>query len=134
LNERCRSQTETKLSENRNCKQPQNGVMSHDGKKLAFTADNGVWVVPLQSTGNNIAGEPVRIVDIQGRQLLQRSAGRQMAMDRIILGTTKRITSIYLYKRREQRKVRLRHAKQEISLRLSCHRMGETGVLGLEPV
>ena len=46
---------------------PENGVMSHDGKKLAFTADNGVWIVPLQSNlGNNIAGEPVRIADVPG--------------------------------------------------------------------
>jgi Tol biopolymer transport system component len=46
---------------------PQNGVMSHDGKKLAFTADHGVWVVPLQSNlGNDIAGEPVRIADVPG--------------------------------------------------------------------
>ena len=46
---------------------PQNGVMSHDGKKLAFTADDGVWVVPLQSNlGNDIAGEPVRIADVPG--------------------------------------------------------------------
>ena len=41
--------------------------MSPDGKKLAFTADNGVWVVPLQSNlGNDIAGEPIRIADVQG--------------------------------------------------------------------
>ncbi len=46
---------------------PQNGVMSHDGKKLAFTADNGLWVVPLQSNlGNDIAGEPARIADVPG--------------------------------------------------------------------
>ncbi len=46
---------------------PQNGVMSHDGKKLAFIADDGVWVVPLQSNlGNSIAGEPVRIAEVPG--------------------------------------------------------------------
>jgi len=45
--------------------EPQNGVMSHDGKKLAFTSDNGVWLVPLQSNlGNNIAGEPVKIASV----------------------------------------------------------------------
>ncbi len=47
--------------------EPQNGVMSADGKKLAFTSDNGVWLVPLQSNlGNNIGGEPVRIADVLG--------------------------------------------------------------------
>ena len=46
---------------------PLNGIMSPDGKKLAFTSDNGIWIVPLQSNlSNNIAGEPVRIADVRG--------------------------------------------------------------------
>lgn len=46
---------------------PANGVMSPDGKKLAFTSDNGLWVVPIQgNVGTNIAGEPVRIAEVPG--------------------------------------------------------------------
>jgi Tol biopolymer transport system component len=47
--------------------EPQNGVLSPDGTRLAFTSDDAVWVVPLQgNVGANIAGEPVRIADIPG--------------------------------------------------------------------
>lgn len=47
--------------------EPQNGVLSPDGKKLAFTSDEALWVVPLQgNVGADIAGEPVRIADIPG--------------------------------------------------------------------
>jgi Tol biopolymer transport system component len=47
--------------------EPQNGIVSPDGKTLAFTADNGVWLVPLQSNlGKDIAGEPVRIAEVPG--------------------------------------------------------------------
>lgn len=46
---------------------PQNGVMSPDGKKLAFTSEDGVWVVPLQgNVGTDIAGEPVLIAVVPG--------------------------------------------------------------------
>jgi Tol biopolymer transport system component len=44
---------------------PQGGVLSPGGDKLAFIADSGLWVVPLRGTvGANIAGEPVRLVDV----------------------------------------------------------------------
>ena len=46
---------------------PQNGVLSPDGKKLAFTSEEGVWVVPLQgNVGADIAGEPVRLASVPG--------------------------------------------------------------------
>ena len=46
---------------------PGNGVLSPDGKKLAFTSDSSIWVVPLQgNAGANIAGEPVRIAVVPG--------------------------------------------------------------------
>lgn len=46
---------------------PANGVMSPDGRKLAFTSDNGLWLVPIQgNVGTNIAGEPVRIAKVPG--------------------------------------------------------------------
>lgn len=46
---------------------PDNGVLSPDGKMLALTSDNSVWMVPLQgNVGDNIAGEPVRIAEIPG--------------------------------------------------------------------
>ena len=45
----------------------QNGVLSPDGKKLAFTSENGVWVVPLQGNIDPyIAGEPVCVATIPG--------------------------------------------------------------------
>jgi Tol biopolymer transport system component len=44
---------------------PQNGVLSPDGKKLAFMSEGGVWVIPLQGKVNpDIAGEPVRIATL----------------------------------------------------------------------
>jgi Tol biopolymer transport system component len=47
--------------------EPSNGVLSSDGKKLAFTSENGLWVVPLQgNVDTDIAGEPVRITEIPG--------------------------------------------------------------------
>ena len=46
---------------------PQNGALSPDGKHLAFTSNNSVWLVPLHSNvGENIAGEPVRLTEVQG--------------------------------------------------------------------
>jgi Tol biopolymer transport system component len=46
---------------------PQNGVLSPDGKKLAFTSENAVWVVPLQGNIDpDIAGEPICIANIPG--------------------------------------------------------------------
>lgn len=46
---------------------PRNGVVSPDGKNLAFTSDDGVWMVPLQGkVSSDIAGEPVRIADVPG--------------------------------------------------------------------
>jgi Tol biopolymer transport system component len=109
---------------------PQNGVLSHDGKKLAFTADNGVWVVPLQSNlGNNIAGEPGRIVDIQGASnffnVLAWSADGQW-----IAVNTGYNEADYVYiistKGGEQRKVRLPAREAgNLSFRLSLSPDGE---------
>ena len=46
---------------------PGNGVLSPDGKKLAFTSEDGVWVVPLHgNVSDNIAGEPVRLANVPG--------------------------------------------------------------------
>ena len=46
---------------------PQNGVLSPDGKKLAFISDGAVWVVPLHGkVDSDIAGEPVRLTDVEG--------------------------------------------------------------------
>ena len=46
---------------------PQNGVLSPDGKKLAFTSEECVWVVPLHgNVSTDIAGEPVRLASVSG--------------------------------------------------------------------
>ncbi len=43
---------------------PQNGVLSPDGHKLAFTSEGSVWVVPIQgNVGPDIAGEPIRLTE-----------------------------------------------------------------------
>ena len=44
---------------------PQNGVLSPNGRELAFTSDGAVWVVPLHGDVDpDIAGEPVRIAEV----------------------------------------------------------------------
>jgi len=46
---------------------PQNGVLSPDGSKLAFTSGGSVWVVPLEgNVGPDIAGEPTRLTEPMG--------------------------------------------------------------------
>lgn len=46
---------------------PQNGVLSPDGSRLAFSSDGGVWVVPLHGkVDSTVAGEPVRIAEVPG--------------------------------------------------------------------
>ena len=46
---------------------PQNGVLSPDGSKLAFTSAGSVWVTPSQgNVGPNIAGEPIRLTEPMG--------------------------------------------------------------------
>ena len=46
---------------------PGNGVLSHDGKKLAFTSEDGLWMVPLHgNVSDDIAGEPVRLASVPG--------------------------------------------------------------------
>jgi len=41
---------------------PGNGVLSPDGKKLAYIADSALWSVPVQGkTKSSIAGEPTRL-------------------------------------------------------------------------
>jgi Tol biopolymer transport system component len=46
---------------------PQNGVLSPDGRELAFVSEGGVWVVPLQGNVDpDIAGEPVLIAEVEG--------------------------------------------------------------------
>ena len=46
---------------------PQNGVLSPDGKKLAFFSDGAVWILPLHGKVNaDIAGEPTRLAEIPG--------------------------------------------------------------------
>jgi Tol biopolymer transport system component len=43
---------------------PDNGVLSPDGSKLAFVSDGSVWVVPVQgNVAPDMAGEPVRITE-----------------------------------------------------------------------
>jgi Tol biopolymer transport system component len=46
---------------------PQNGVLSPDGRQLGFVSEGGVWVVPLEGNVDpDIAGEPVRIAEVPG--------------------------------------------------------------------
>lgn len=46
---------------------PQNGVLSPDGKRLAFISEGAVWVVPLHGKVDpDIAGEPVRLAEVPG--------------------------------------------------------------------
>ena len=46
---------------------PQNGVLSPDGKMLAFMSEDVVWTVPLQGkAGPDIAGEPIPVFKKQG--------------------------------------------------------------------
>ncbi len=46
---------------------PQNGVLSPDGNRLAFVSEGAVWVVPLHGKVDpDIAGEPVRLADLEG--------------------------------------------------------------------
>ncbi|UCG85076.1 MAG: PD40 domain-containing protein, partial [Gemmatimonadota bacterium] len=43
---------------------PDNGVLSPDGSRLAFTSDGSLWVVPLQGNVEpDMAGEPVRLTE-----------------------------------------------------------------------
>jgi len=43
---------------------PDNGVLSPDGSRLAFTSDGALWVVPLQGNVDpDMAGEPVRLTE-----------------------------------------------------------------------
>ncbi|MGD8698219.1 MAG: tetratricopeptide repeat protein [Gemmatimonadales bacterium] len=47
--------------------EPQNGVLSPDGKRLAFISEGAVWVVPLHGRVDpDIAGEPVRLAEVPG--------------------------------------------------------------------
>jgi Tol biopolymer transport system component len=46
---------------------PQNGVLSPDGSRLAFVSDGGVWVMPIHgNVSPDIAGAPVRIAGVEG--------------------------------------------------------------------
>ncbi len=46
---------------------PQNGVLSPDGSKLAFFSDAAVWIIPLHGKVNpDISGEPVLLAKIPG--------------------------------------------------------------------
>ncbi|MGD2120430.1 MAG: tetratricopeptide repeat protein [Gemmatimonadota bacterium] len=46
---------------------PQNGVLSPDGRRLAFISEGAVWVVPLHGQVDpDIAGEPVRLAEVPG--------------------------------------------------------------------
>jgi Tol biopolymer transport system component len=58
---------EPRLRKIRIASKPQNGVLSPDGKRLAFVSEGAVWVVPLQgNAGPDIAGEPVRLAEVPG--------------------------------------------------------------------
>ena len=46
---------------------PGNGVLSPDGKKLAFVSEGSLWVVPVHGkVSPDIAGEPVRLTEPMG--------------------------------------------------------------------
>jgi Tol biopolymer transport system component len=46
---------------------PDNGVLSPDGRNLAFTSQGSVWIVPLQGKVQpNLAGEPRRLTEPMG--------------------------------------------------------------------
>jgi Tol biopolymer transport system component len=46
---------------------PENGVLSPDGSKLAFISDGSVWVVPVHgNVAPDMAGEPVRLTEPMG--------------------------------------------------------------------
>jgi Tol biopolymer transport system component len=46
---------------------PGNGVLSPDGKKLAFVSKGSIWVVPVHGqVSPDIAGEPVRLTGTEG--------------------------------------------------------------------
>jgi len=46
---------------------PDHGVLSPDGRRLAFVSDDGLWVVPVHGNVDaTIAGEPVRIAGVEG--------------------------------------------------------------------
>ena len=46
---------------------PGNGVLSPDGKKLAFASEGSIWVVPIPgNVDQNIAGIPVRLTEPMG--------------------------------------------------------------------
>jgi Tol biopolymer transport system component len=46
---------------------PGNGVLSPDGKKLAFASDGSIWVVPIPGKVDpNIVGTPVRLTEAMG--------------------------------------------------------------------
>lgn len=46
---------------------PENGVLSSDGSRLAFTSGGSVWVVPVEgNVGPGIAGEPIRLTEPMG--------------------------------------------------------------------
>ena len=44
---------------------PQNGVLSPDGNRLAFFSEGAVWIIPIHGNINpEVAGEPIRIAEI----------------------------------------------------------------------
>ncbi len=46
---------------------PGNGVLSPDGKRLAFTSEGSIWVVPIPgNVGPDVAGTPVRLTEPMG--------------------------------------------------------------------
>lgn len=43
---------------------PDNGVLSHDGEKMAFTSGGSVWILPVEGNVQpDLAGEPYRITE-----------------------------------------------------------------------